>query len=186
MKKTSRVIVPAVSALLCLPMMGCASRAVAPVGCPPVSQSIQDVPPGVPAAKPLDLAGLQVMLTQMGYNPVETDDKTGLIADVDGDNLTFSAVFSPLPDTLMLLVTTNLVTYTPAELKKVNSIALLEQSGADDLYFSLVNKSDGETLYGNDEIPLSGLTALSLREDLSGWAGDIDNSRNIWDPRAWK
>jgi hypothetical protein len=176
--------------------LGPPAAAVAPS--PPVGPPVQAAQPAAPAgpavqsapavtttAKPAALAGLEAMVTNLGYATTDAADNQSFSITWVG-KYNYVIQFDVSTDNTLGYAFVQMATYTPQQLASLNYVKLLEQDDAGDFFYSAEHNSDGsERLYANAILPLSGLSPTLLRGLLTGMANKMDAADKVWNAGLW-
>jgi hypothetical protein len=138
-----------------------------------------------PQTEPEGLSKLQSLVNNLGYTTELASDKQAFAIQWHGD-YDYRLHFDLSKDGTLVYAYVNINTYKPADLAKLNLTKLLETNDVGDFYFSMETSTDGEALYANAIIPVSGLTPQSLRSTLDSINDKLSSSSQVWDTSLWK
>jgi hypothetical protein len=140
-----------------------------------------------PPANP-DLAKLQKMVDNLGYTATLSHDGKFITVQWPSSNYTNPISLQINQTHTLVYAYVDLLSYTQAQLAKLDSNKLLEASDSGDFFFSMEKNQDGKTeeLYANTVIPWTDLTPELLRHLLQNMADSIDGNGDVWDSSRWK
>jgi len=150
----------------------------------PVEPHVQAPPQAAPvvtaSTKPAALAGLEAMVSDLGYPTTDAGDNQSFSITWVG-KYNYVIQFDVSSDSTLGYAFVQMGTYTPQQLTGLQYIKLLEQDDAGDYFYSAESNSDGsESLYANAILPLTGLTPSLLRGLLTGMANKMDSADKVW------
>ncbi len=141
--------------------------------------------PALADSEPAALAKLQTMVANLGYTTTLASDNQSFSIDWTG-NYNYKITFDIAQDGSMAYAYVPVITYTAAQMAKLQYVKLMEENDIGDFYFSMEDKSDGEALYANIMLPVTGLTPATLRTRVQGISDKLNDTANTWDTTTWK